>query len=101
MSHFVMFYLPMAQQNTSLKVVFSENYNKSCKSTNLTLTINYYFFLDHLIPAMQSKDLKFTSKIIGKHFSHFDGYVYIPNVEKEKQYPEDGLVRDKFRNVFY
>lgn len=33
---------------------------------------------------------------IGRHFSHFFQTHYVPNAEKEKEYPEDGEVRQRF-----
>lgn len=33
---------------------------------------------------------------IGRHFSHFFHTHYVPNAEKEKEYPQDREVRYKF-----
>lgn len=70
-----------------------------CKSVDECFWLWKMLFLENLIWPVKPKRLKFIDNTIGKYFSHFDGYVFVPNLEKEEEYPDDGLARAAYRNV--
>ncbi|XP_023014893.1 F-box only protein 21 [Leptinotarsa decemlineata] len=56
-----------------------------------------YVAQENLIPT-SDKEAIYLNDDVGRHFSHFFETHYVPNAEKEKEYPADKKVRHKFHH---
>lgn len=54
---------------------------------------------ENLIGVDRPTRLFHLEDVIAKEFSHFDGYCYVPNTEKFKEYPGDEAIRQTYRNI--
>ncbi|XP_077291568.1 F-box only protein 21-like [Arctopsyche grandis] len=67
------------------------------------LAIDYtdrYVAEENLVCVNPSQRLEYIEEKLAIDFSHFNGYFYIPNDEKEEEYPEDGSVRAAYRAIW-
>lgn len=55
----------------------------------------FFFFLENLEPDMNADYLS-QLEDIGRHFSHIFATHFVPNAEKEREYPADTTVRHMY-----
>lgn len=58
--------------------------------------MNYILFdIENIVPIADHRSL-LLNEDLGSHFSHFCETHFVPNAEKEKEYPEDANIRRMF-----
>ncbi|XP_014358472.2 F-box only protein 21 isoform X1 [Papilio machaon] len=56
-----------------------------------------YVAQENLVPVNRPNRLLHLEDLISKEFSHFDGFCYVMNEEKKKEYPEEGPIIEEHR----